>query len=113
MSPGSFKTCQQYRQQPVSGEARASGRGDPLLQQLLPGVLPDQQRPTHMDVEGADDALLRNLHAHVQLLDQIRWNPFTFVADEEKWKRKVSFLVKKQFFFLDILDITGRDRLTK
>lgn len=88
MSPGSFKTLRQHQRQPVWEEARASGCGAPLLQQLLPDVLPDQQRPAHVDVEGADNALLRDLHAHVQLLDQIRWNPFTFIAGEEKWKKK-------------------------
>lgn len=80
--------CFGSTRQPVWDEARASGCGAPLLQQLLPDVLPDQQRPAHVDVEGADDALLRDLHAHVQLLDQIRWNPFTFIAGEEKWKKK-------------------------
>jgi hypothetical protein len=58
-------------------------RGRPLTQ-LLPGVLPDEQGPTHMDIQRADHTLLRDLHTHVQLLDEARWNPFPLVSEEER-----------------------------
>lgn len=68
----------------MSGKARASGPSVPGPQELLSGVFPDQQSSAHMDVEGADDSLLRNLHTHIQLLNQICRDSFTFIADEEK-----------------------------
>lgn len=45
-----------------------------------------------MDVERAGDALLRDLHTHVQLLDQVGRDPFTLISGE-KGRRKVTFLV--------------------
>lgn len=48
--------------------------------QLLPGVLPDEQGSAHVDVERAGDALLWDLHAHVQLLDQTGGDSFTLVS---------------------------------
>lgn len=55
--------------------------------QLLSGILPYQQGSAHVHVKRADDALLRNLHTHIQLLDQICWNPFTFISDEKRENR--------------------------
>lgn len=55
-----------------------------MAQQLLSGVFPDQQGSTHVDVKRADDALLRDFHTNIQLLDQICWNSFTFISDEKQ-----------------------------
>jgi len=59
-----------------------------MPEQLLSGIFPNEQSPTHVDVKRADNALLRNFHTNIQLLDQICWNSLTFISDEEKWKKK-------------------------
>lgn len=66
--------------------------------QPLSRVLPDQQRPTHVHVEGADNALLRDFHADVQLLDQRGRNPLTFVSDG-KWQERLVIFALSNFFY--------------
>lgn len=76
--------CQQHQQLISKGRGHRTGR--PCAAELLPGVLPDQQRPTHVHVERADDALLGDLHTDVQLLDQTDGDSLTFVPDG-KWEK--------------------------
>lgn len=68
---------------PVS---RLRGRAFPAggAAQPLSRVLPDQQRPTHVHVEGAGDAPLRDFHTHVQLRDQRGQNPLAFVSEGKR-----------------------------
>lgn len=96
MSPGSFKRFSSTNNNPSQVRRGASGRR-PLLQQLLPEVsLPDQQRPTHVDVEEADDALLKSHFVSC-------WIRFAGIPSRSllmrRNGRKVSFLVKNNFFF--------------
>lgn len=79
------------------------------LPQLLPGVFPDEQGAAHVDVERAGDALLRDLHAHVQLRDQAGWDSFPLVSGE-KGRRKVTFPVITGFFS-DVLRVLGKIRM--
>lgn len=56
---------------------------------LLSGVLPHQQGTAYMNVEWADDSLLRDLHAHVQLLQHVWWNAFLLVPGQATKKRSL------------------------
>lgn len=67
----------------ISGKAQASRWVFPF-EQLLPGILPDEQSAAHMHVQGADDALLRDLHTHIQMLHQVGWDSFAFIADKDR-----------------------------
>lgn len=71
--------------------------------EVLPCVLPDQQRGTNVHVEGTDDPLLRDLHAHVQHLEQIGRNTFPFIAMKKKQTKNIlckRFCLIKQGFCL-------------
>lgn len=50
---------------------------------MLLDILPDHEGPAHVDIEGANDALLWDLHTLVQHVNQINRYPFSLVAREE------------------------------
>lgn len=59
---------------------------------MLPCVLPDQQGSAHVHVEGADDPLLRDLHTHIQQLEQVGRNTFPLVAKRTEENNSWTFL---------------------
>ena len=56
---------------------------------VLLGILPNEQRSTHMNIERANKPHLRDLHTVVQGMDEVCWDAFPFVAVEGKgvWGR--------------------------
>ena len=51
-----------------------------VSQHVLLGVLPDQESPADVDIEGADDSKLWYLHAVIQHVNEFNRNPFPFIT---------------------------------
>lgn len=60
---------------------------DAFRGEVLPCVLPNQQGGADVHVEGPGDPLLRDLHAHIQHLEQVGRNTFPFIARMRETQR--------------------------
>ena len=56
----------------------------PNLDESLPDVLPDEYCTGDVYIHGTDDAFLWYFNTHVQVLDQLHWNPLLLVPDKTK-----------------------------